>query len=36
MWNFDPIDTPRTNNIVEGFNLKLSMHLSAVKPDIFK
>jgi hypothetical protein len=37
MWNhFDTNDTPRTNNNLEGYNLKLNTHLSIAKPDIFK
>jgi hypothetical protein len=37
MWNhFDTKDTPRTNNNLEGYNLKLNSHLCIAKPDIYK
>ncbi|CAF1138277.1 unnamed protein product, partial [Brachionus calyciflorus] len=34
--HLDTNDTPLTNNNLEGHNLKLNMHLSVAKPDIFK
>ncbi|CAF0823200.1 unnamed protein product [Brachionus calyciflorus] len=37
MWNhFDTNGTPRTNNNLEGYNLKLNIHLSIASADIFK
>ena len=37
MWNhFDTNGTPRINNNLEGYNLKLNIHLSVAKPIIFK
>ncbi|CAF0785946.1 unnamed protein product [Brachionus calyciflorus] len=37
IWNhFDTNNTPRTNNNLEGYNLKLNIHLTVAKPDIFK
>lgn len=34
--NFNTNGTPRTNNNLEGYNLKLNKHLSVAHPDIFK